>query len=78
MFGIDISPLVMKLLGIAVVVIAIGVLWLSFAIHYEHKGRDKVISQDQGAISRAKTGTNTVDECYAAGGNWDSTRGVCN
>lgn len=80
MFGIDISPLVMKLIGAGLVVIAIGIAWFSFAKHYENKGRDKLIMQDQGAVNNAKARIRTVDECEAAGRTWDVTvlpNGLC-
>lgn len=75
---IDISPLVMKLIGVGVLILAIGIAWFSFAKYYEHKGRDKIIAQDQGAVTNAKAKIKNVDDCYAAGRSWDSTRGVCN
>lgn len=71
------APYLFRIIIGAVVVAALGGAWLAFAKHYEHKERDKIIMQDQGAVNNAKSELKNVDDCYAAGGTFDTVRWMC-
>jgi hypothetical protein len=65
------------------VLIALAVLggWAWVKVHYENIGRQKVIhaiaAQDQAAVKEAEHAKGTVQNCFASGGTWDISGGVC-
>jgi hypothetical protein len=63
------------------IVIGIGVGWLSFSNHYYNKGwyaaLHAVAAQDAKAINEAKNAREIVRQCRDGGGTWDVPSGMC-
>lgn len=74
-------PYLFQLILYGTVAAAVGGGFLFVKSHYENVGWNKAIAavaaKDERAISRVKEATKTVDDCYAAGKQWDATVGVC-
>ena len=65
------------------VLIALAIVgaWLYIKEHYEHIGYNKAIhavaAQDQKAVEASNVAKKTVGDCFAGGGTWNVSDGVC-
>lgn len=70
-----------RLIGYAIVVVAVVAGAFAIKFHYVNVGRDQVTNEiaagNRETLSNVNTAKGKVDDCRASGGTWDSSRGLC-
>ncbi len=63
------------------IAVAVSGALLWFKVHYENIGYQKALhaiaAQDQKAVEASNVAKKTVSECFASGGTWNVSDGVC-